>query len=320
MVQNPAVVVVVGSINVDLIVRSERLPGPGETIVGGEFVEAGGGKGANQAVAARRLGADVRFIGRVGHDGPGDLALSNFVAEGLPTTWISVDQSSATGVALILVDQRGENMISVASGANLTLTSDDVRAAEAAFDGARVLLVQLEVPVETVQTALEIGRAHGLTTILNPAPARPVPDALLRLVDWATPNAGEAAAMTGLEVTDLPSAVRAAEVLRARGPSRVVVTLGAKGAVVVTSEGVSSVAPFPIRPVDSTAAGDAFSAGLAVGLARGLDSGAALRYASAAGALTTTRSGAQPSLPTEAQVLALLAANKTEPLADLSRG
>jgi ribokinase len=320
VIQNPAVVVVVGSINVDLIVRSERLPGPGETVVGGEFVEAGGGKGANQAVAAHRLGADVRFIGRVGRDGHGDLALSNFKAEGLPITWISVDRSCATGVALILVDQRGENMISVASGANLTLTPDDVRAAEAAFDDARVLLVQLEVPVETVRTALEIGRAHGLTTILNPAPARPVPEALLRLVDWATPNAGEAAAMTGLKVTDSPSAARAADALRARGPSRVVVTLGAKGAVVVTSEGVSNVAPFSIRAVDSTAAGDAFSAGLAVGLARGLDSGAALRYASAAGALTTTRPGAQPSLPTDSQVMALLAASKTEPLADLSRG
>lgn len=304
-------VVVVGSVNVDMIVRSERLPRPGETVVGREFVEAGGGKGANQAVAAHRLGAEVRFIGRVGHDGPGEASLGRFKTEGLPTTWLSADPKATTGVALILVDAQGQNMISVAPGANLKLSRDDVRAARSAFDGARVVLVQLEIPIETVQEALELARARGATTILNPAPARPVPDALLRLVDWLTPNEVEAATLTGEHVDGAPSAERAARALLGRGPRNVVITLGARGAVWATREGSRNVEAFPVEAVDTTAAGDAFSAALAVGLARGMPPTDALRYASAAGALTTTRVGAQPSLPTDVEVTTLLTAIDT---------
>src|SRR6185437_13456526 len=168
------------------------------------------GKGANQAMAAHRLGADVRFVARIGHDGPGDFAMNGFKSEGLATRWLSVDPRVATGVALILVDRRGENVISVASGANARLSPDDVRTAEDAFAGARALLVQLEIPIETVRTALEIARARDIVTVLNPAPARPVPDDLLRLVDWLTPNETEAAMLGQIEVVDRSSAEQVA--------------------------------------------------------------------------------------------------------------
>lgn len=318
--QDPAPVVVVGSINVDLIVRSESLPGPGETVVGGEFMTAGGGKGANQAVAAHRLGADVRFIGRVGRDASGDLVRNGFAAEGLSTRWITVDPTAATGVALIMVDRQGQNLISVASGANLRLAPEDLLEAEAAFAGARVMLVQLEIPIETVRAALEIARRHGLTTVLNPAPARPVPDGLLDLVDWATPNESEAATLSQREVVDRASAEAAAKALLGRGASRVAVTLGDRGAVVAAAEGVVDVVPFSVQAVDTTAAGDAFSAALAVGLARRMLAPEALRYASAAGALAATRPGAQPSLPTDAEVRALLATGQPERAGDQVRG
>lgn len=307
MDQDLAAVVVVGSVNVDMIVRSERLPRPGETVVGGEFVEAGGGKGANQALAAHRLGADVRFIARVGRDGPGETSLRRFRDEGLRTTWISTDPSAPTGVALILVDARGQNLISVASGANLRLSPGDVHRSRAAFDSARALLVQLEIPLETVEAAVEMARALGVTTLVNPAPARAVPDSLLHMVDWLTPNEVEAAALTGVNVVDLPSASRAAMGLLDRGVSNVVVTLGSRGAVWATSTGIVEIPSLPVEAVDSTAAGDAFSAALAVALARGESPRRALRYASAAGALATTRLGAQPSLPSRAEVEKLLA-------------
>ncbi|MGH2458295.1 MAG: ribokinase [Chloroflexota bacterium] len=305
MAVDVASVVVVGSVNVDLIVRSERLPRPGETVVGGDLLTAGGGKGANQAMAAHRLGADVRFIARIGHDGPGDFVQTSFESERLSSRWLTVDPVAATGVALILVDRRGENVISVAPGANARLRPDDVRAAEDAFDGARVLLVQLEIPIETVRTALEIARTRGIITVLNPAPARPVPDDLLRLVEWLTPNETEAA-MLGAPSGDRSEARRGAHALRARGPSGVVVTLGERGAVAEAAEGTIDLEPFSVAAIDTTAAGDAFSAGLAVGLARGMAAPEALRYASAAGALTTTRQGAQPSLPRDDEVRKLL--------------
>ena len=306
MSEHPPRIVVVGSVNVDLIVRSERLPRPGETVVGEELVTAGGGKGANQAVAARRLGGDVAFVARVGRDGPGELSTVAYRAEGLDLTGLTVDPEAPTGVALILVDRAGQNLISVAPGANLRLTAAQVREAVPLFARADVLISQLEVPPETVRTALELGRENGLMTILNPAPARPMSDDVLGLVDWLTPNETEAAILSGMPVQDQESAIHAGKRLLERGARNVVVTLGERGAVLVASDTIAVLPPFAVAAVDTTSAGDAFTAGLAVGLARGLDVLAVLRFASAAGSLATTRVGAQPSLPRESEVADLL--------------
>jgi ribokinase len=301
-------VLVVGSANVDLIVHSERLPRPGETVVGGEFNTAGGGKGANQAIAAHRLGADVAFVARVGQDGPGRFAIDAFRAEGLDLSWVSVDPDAATGVALILVDRNGQNMISVASGANLHLTVEEVERAASVFASALVVVTQLEIPLETTRAALRLARAHGRTTVLNPAPARPIPDDIVALADWLTPNELEATQLTGVVVHDAPSACEAAQILLRRGAGNVVVTLGAQGAVLVTPVESVVVQAFPVTAVDTTAAGDAFTAGLAVSLGLGKSARECLIFASAAGALATTRTGAQPSLPRREDVLALISA------------
>lgn len=297
MSEKGASVVVVGSANVDMIIRSARLPHPGETVLGGEFVTAGGGKGANQAVAARRLGAAVAFIGRLGQDAPGTAVLTAFEAEGVDSAWIGIDPREPTGVALILVDFHGQNLISVAPGANQRLTPADVDLAAPAIESAAVLITQLEIPLETVQAALESAQQHGCITILNPAPAGPLPEAILRTVDWLTPNENEAAALTGLAVSDRDSAVRAAGQLLARGPRQIVITLGKLGAIMLDHQGVVDIPPFEVAAIDATAAGDAFSAALAVSLGRGFSPLDALTYASAAGSLACTRSGAQPSLP-----------------------
>lgn len=306
MSEKAASIVVVGSANVDLIIRSGRLPRPGETVVGGEFVSAGGGKGANQALAARRLGAAVTFIGRVGQDAPGTSILEALSSEGIDRTWLSIDPGAPTGVALILVDRQGQNLISVASGANQCLSPDDVHAAAGAITRADVVVTQLEIPLETVRAALETARRDGRATILNPAPAGSLPDDLLPWVDWLTPNESEATALTGLEVTDSASAIRAARALLERGPRHVVITLGSRGAIMVDDQGIIEVPPFAVTAIDATAAGDAFTAGLAASLGAGRSPIDALTFASAAGSLACTRSGAQPSLPGRASVDALI--------------
>lgn len=307
MTRTGPAIVVVGSANVDMIVRSERLPGPGETVVAGDFITAGGGKGANQAIAARRLGAKVTFVARLGADGPGRFALDSFKAEGLDLTALNVDSDAPTGVALILVDRDGQNMIAVASGANSRLTPADVRMAEPAIRNADVVIVQLEVPLETVSEALETAVQYGVTTVLNPAPARQVPERMLMLVDWLTPNEFEAAALTGVTVTDAASATTAGQILVDHGVGNVVITLGSHGAVHVTKSSTETIKPFSVVTIDTVGAGDAFTAALAVSLARGRSSVESLTYASAAGALATTRRGAQPALPTHAEVELLVA-------------
>lgn len=300
-------IVVVGSANVDYIARVERLPRPGETVVGGEFIAAGGGKGANQAIAARRLGAEVTFVGRVGADASGTLVTTAFEREGIDRSWIGVDASAPTGVALIFVDRDGQNMIAVASGANHRLDPDAIRQAASAFVPGDILIVQLEIPRDAVVAALELARARGLTTVLNPAPAADLPSEILRRADWITPNEFEAATLTGVPVVDLDSARRAARILLERGAEHVVITLGERGALYASGGEVRDVPAFSVQTVDTTAAGDAFTAGLAVALGRGRLIPEALRFASAAGALAATRPGAQPSLPTRPEVQELLA-------------
>lgn len=299
-------IIVVGSANTDMIVKMESLPKPGETVLGGEFVTAAGGKGANQAVAAARLGAEVTFFARVGTDALGDEAVAGYEAEGIDTGCIVRDDGAPSGVALILVDGSGENMIAVASGANARLRPADIRAHADAFEGTDVLLTQLETPVATILAAAEIARAHGLTVILNPAPAprETLPPDLLALVDILVPNQHEAAQISGLNPDDPPK-IHARELLKL-GPQAVIITLGKEGALLATRDGIQKLEAFRVDPVDTTAAGDAFLGGLAVALAEGQALPEAVRFSSACGALAATRLGAQPSLPTRDEVAHLL--------------
>lgn len=302
-------VVVVGSSNTDMVVKTAELPKPGETVVGGTFVMAAGGKGANQAVAAARLGAKTTFIAKVGDDLFGRQAVEGYQKEGIDTRWVLRDPARPTGVALILVDQRGENLISVASGANEALSPEDMDAAAEVLRSADIVVMQLETPLPTVCRAAEIAAAAGVPVILDPAPApnHPLPEELLRHVTYLKPNESEAERLTGVAVTDVASAQAAADRLLAAGPRAVIVTLGPRGALVVEKAGAGTVIPaHVVSAVDTTAAGDAFSGALAVALARGEPLLDAARFAAVAGALAASRMGAQPSLPTEAEVRAAL--------------
>jgi len=305
-------IVVVGSSNTDLIVRVPRLPRPGETVLGDDFVTAGGGKGANQAVAARRLGAPVTFVARLGKDVFGEASLARFDAEGINTHDIGRDDEAPSGVALIYVGEGGENMIAVAPGANARLSVDDVRRAQPAIARSQALIVQLEIPLATVREGLSLARAAGARTILNPAPApaAPLPDDLYPLVDILNPNRSEAEVLSGLSVSDFSSAERAGRALLERGVGAVVITLGRQGALVVSPLGSQAIPAYPVRAIDTVGAGDAFTAGLAVALASGASLTDAARYGNAVAALATTRSGAQPSLPTQTEVQAFLDASR----------
>ncbi|MGQ0604602.1 MAG: ribokinase, partial [Anaerolineales bacterium] len=254
--------IVVGSSNTDLIVRADRLPAPGETVLGGDLITTAGGKGANQAVAAARLGAHVTFVARVGADAYGRDSLTNFAREEMDTRYVVTDPQAPSGVALIVVGSNGQNLIAVAPGANARLTPADVEAARPVFAEARVLLLQLETPIETVLAAARLGRAHGLTVILNPAPAQPLPAELYPLVDALTPNEYEAETLTGEGESEA-----AARALLARGVKIVIVTLGAAGVLLATTTGIERFPGFRVEAVDTTAAGDAYNGGLAVALA-----------------------------------------------------
>lgn len=297
-------VVVVGSSNTDMVVKSQRIPGPGETVTGGQFVMAPGGKGANQAVAAARLGAEVTLVARLGSDMFGDEAVAGYEKEGIRTDLIVRDPEQATGVALILVDAQGENSISVASGANHALSPVDVERAAERIAAASVLMLQLETPLEAALTAASIAAEAGVAVILDPAPAPdgPLPGELLRKVTYLTPNESEAQRLCGCAVSDETSAHEAAETLRELGPQHVILTRGARGVVVAGPEGCRSVPAPKVEAQDSTAAGDAFNGALACALAAGASLEEAAGMASRVGALSTTKMGAQPSLPTQAEL------------------
>ncbi len=289
-----------------MVLRVPRIPRPGETVLGGEFAMAPGGKGANQAVAAARAGGHVTFIARVGDDLFGDRALANFASDGIDTRFVFRTPGAPSGIALINVDKRGENSISVASGANAGLSVEDIEKADEAFAAADVVLLQLESPIETVEAAARKARAAGIPVILNPAPARALDDSLLKLITVLTPNEHEAEFLTGLPVKDEPGARRAAGRLRERGAAKAVITLGERGAYASSAEFEGLVPAFKVDPVDATAAGDVFNGALAAALAEKEPIEAALRFASAAAAISVTRPGAQPSAPRRSEIEGLL--------------
>lgn len=301
-------IAVVGSSNTDMIIQAARIPRPGETILGGDFTMAAGGKGANQAVAAARAGGQVTFIARVGQDIFGEQAIKGFVGDGIDVKHVIKDAEAPSGVALIFVAADGENSIGVASGANGRLSPADVRAAASGIGGADVLVMQLETPLETVQAAAEIAAARGVRVILNPAPAQPLSNDLLGKVSVITPNETEAELLTGIPVDTDAAAGKAAQALRDKGIGLVIITLGARGVFVSSAEFTSIVPGFKVKPVDTTAAGDVFNGALAVGLAEGRPLQEAVRFANAAAAISVTRLGAQPSAPTRKEIEDFLAA------------
>ena len=290
-------ILVVGSSNTDMIIKLDRLPRPGETLLGGEFITAAGGKGANQAVGAARAGGRVTLIARVGRDMFGEQAVAGLVRDGINVDYVFRDKTSPSGVALIFVAKDGENIIAVASGANSRLTPAEVKKAKSVFSDASVLIMQLETPLATVQAAAELATRAGVPVILNPAPARRLPDQLLDRVSILTPNESEAELLTGIKVNSDAAAARAADKLRARGVQTVILTLGARGAFVAGDGCRQRVPGFKIKAVDTTAAGDIFNGALAVALAEERPLLSAVRFANAAAALSVTRLGAQPSAP-----------------------
>jgi ribokinase len=308
----PSSILVVGSSNTDMVIKLDRLPKPGETILGGRFSSVPGGKGANQAIAAARAGGRVTFVGRVGRDRFGDGALAGFRADGVNVNHVIRDPASPSGVALIFVGPDGENSIAVASGANARLAPADLRKAQSAFRQARIVLLQLETPLNTVAAAAKLAVAAGARVILNPAPAQSLPAALLPRVWVLTPNGSEAELLTGIAVTNRAGAERAAAALLAQGVQNVIITLGARGAF-VAGRGESCLVPgYKVRAVDSTGAGDVFNGALAVALAEGQSLLEAARFANAAAAISVTRMGAQAAAPARREIQRLLATTRLE--------
>ncbi len=295
-------IIVLGSINTDLVIRSERLPAPGETVLGGELYRAGGGKGSNQAVAAARSSRDpVTFLAAVGDDSFGRESLDALRRENLDCRWIKVVEGQASGVALIMVNARGQNLISVAPGANYHLRPDDVRAVpDDVWRNTRVFMACLESPLETVVAGLRRAKQYGLTTILNPAPATSeILFAIgLKLIDVLTPNESEAALLTGREVRSDDEATAAARQLQAAGCSRVIITRGEQGCCVLDGERVEHIPAPRVDAIDATAAGDVFNGVLATALSEGRSLFDGARWANVAAAISVTRRGAQPSVPT----------------------
>ena len=303
-------ILVIGSLNADLVVRAQRFPQPGETISGEDLQVIPGGKGANQAVAAARLGSNVSMLGRVGKDNFGDFLLENLKSNQVDSKFVQRDDAS-TGTAIIVVDSNGQNNIVLSPGANGKVSTADVE--NAFFFHHDLLLLQLEIPTATVLSAAQRAKQNNVRILLNPAPAKPLPDELIALADFLIPNETELSLLTGVDVNDIPSAEEAARALLQRGVKNVIVTLGSKGALVVSNKQVTHVDSYKVEVIDTTAAGDAFIGGFATKLEASASLlvnpqeqtsalQTAVRYGCACGALATTKFGAQPSLPTKAEV------------------
>jgi len=290
-------IVVIGSCNTDMVIKSDRLPVPGETILGGTFMMNPGGKGANQAVAAARMGGDVTFISKTGNDLFGKQSLELYKTEGIQTDYIFSDPKNPSGVALITVDSHGENCIVVASGANATLSPKDIGKAKSEIESANLVLMQLEIPIETVEYAAKMAYMKNIRVILNPAPAQTLSNDLLKCIYLITPNKTEAEMLSGIKVTDWESAKIAADIISAKGVKNVVITLGSMGALIKENEQYHQVKACEVEPIDSTAAGDTFCGALSVGLSEEMSLLEAVKLATKAAALTVTRMGAQASIP-----------------------
>lgn len=302
-------VAVLGSSNTDMVVKLRNLPGPGETVIGGTFSMAAGGKGANQAVAAARAGGKVTFISRVGSDTFGQQSIAGFIHEGLDTSHVGIDERAASGVALILVDQAGENSIGVASGANAEISVSDIEKALGAITSSDIFLAQLEIPLAAVEAAITAAHRAGVPVVLNPAPSQPLRTEILPRISVLTPNEREAEHLAGTQIHDDAGTVQAARSLLKRGVQSVVITLGGRGAYIADMTHGEFVPAFHVRAIDTTAAGDVFSGTLAVALAEKASLREAAVFASAAAALSVTKLGAQPSAPRRADIESFLKQN-----------
>lgn len=296
-------IVVIGSMNTDMVISSKRIPLPGETVMGGKFMMNSGGKGANQAVAAARLDGNVYFIAKSGNDLFGRRAISQYQEDNINTDYMVADPELPSGVALILVDEKGENSISVASGANGSLSPKDIDAASELIADCKIVLMQLETPVETIEHAARLAYLQGKTVILNPAPARELSDDLMKYVNILIPNETEATLLSGIEINNVDDARRAAEEISRRGIQTVIITLGSKGSLIKDGDDFHLVPCRKVKAVDTTAAGDTFCGAFAVALAEGRNIVEAVEFATRCAAITVTRPGAQMSLPRRSEVL-----------------
>lgn len=298
-------IVVIGSSNTDMVIKSDRLPKPGETILGGNFLMNHGGKGANQAVAAARLGGNVSFVCKIGNDIFGNETIEMFRKEKIDTSYVGITSQEPSGVALINVDKKGENCIVVASGANGTLSVEDIQNAEPAIKQASIVIMQLETPMDSVIYAAQMAKNNGITVVLNPAPApnAPLPDELLAHVDILIPNVTEAEIITGMSITDEESVKEAIHRISAKGIKTVIVTMGSKGALAYENNEFIHVPAFKVEAVDTTAAGDTFCGGLCVALSEGKKLKEAVLFASKASSISVTRMGAQVSIPLREEIL-----------------
>jgi len=295
-------VVVVGSFNTDMTIKAKKIPGPGETVIGGHFSTGGGGKGANQAIAAARIGAEVSFVARVGNDLLGREGIKRLNEEHINTKYIYRDNDLPTGVAFIVVDDKGENSIVVASGANANLSPTDIESAIAEISSADILLIQLESPIESVYASIKSAHDNGVTVILNPAPAQELDNHILKYVDIITPNIVEAEMLTGIKITDVTSLHSIVNRFFEYGINDVIITLGSKGYFAGSPDAMKIIPALNVAPIDTTGAGDVFSGSLAAFLSEGMTIERAARMANAAASVSVTRMGAQDGAPKRVEI------------------